>query len=552
LHIRRDEQIVSRETLRMEREYLDWVLTYKRRHSDLGRVSNLDPELSKEQREAVATILFNRDQMVILEGKAGTGKTRTLREIVQGIEKNGNDVFACAPSSGATEVLRKDLTSKADTLQQLLINDDLQKRMRNKVIIVDEAGLISTEQMRDLCRVATENNNRIILTGDIGQHNSVQAGDALRALQTYGNVVTARLTKIRRQRDPAFRKAVSLLADKKAYQAFEAFARLGGVKEIPDSKMLMQMAVADYVKTIGQKKSCLVISPVWADIHRFTAQLRPELKTAGILAETERLVPTYQSYQWTEATRQDARRYKKGDVLAFHKESGGFRKGEYVVFEEQQGEKIVVHDEEGHRFAFNPSEVAGFDVGLSRSLPVSTGERLLIRANLKEHHLFNGNIVEVSQVEEDGSIILKDERILPPQFRQFSHGYATTSHAAQGKTVNRGIVLMASEGIQAANLKQAYVSHSRFEESHVTYTTDRRAAMNAMATPADRDLAVEVVNERIRRWKFCQKLTEKAEAWADRRRMAMSPRTAQRNSKSSKIYDSQTQKTAHSTRTGIH
>jgi conjugative relaxase-like TrwC/TraI family protein len=550
--IRRDEQIVSRETLRMEREYLDWVLTYKRRHSDLGRVSNLDPELSKEQREAVATILFNRDQMVILEGKAGTGKTRTLREIVQGIEKNGNDVFACAPSSGATEVLRKDLTSKADTLQQLLINDDLQKRMRNKVIIVDEAGLISTEQMRDLCRVATENNNRIILTGDIGQHNSVQAGDALRALQTYGNVVTARLTKIRRQRDPAFRKAVSLLADKKAYQAFEAFARLGGVKEIPDSKMLMQMAVADYVKTIGQKKSCLVISPVWADIHRFTAQLRPELKTAGILAETERLVPTYQSYQWTEATRQDARRYKKGDVLAFHKESGGFRKGEYVVFEEQQGEKIVVHDEEGHRFAFNPSEVAGFDVGLSRSLPVSTGERLLIRANLKEHHLFNGNIVEVSQVEEDGSIILKDERILPPQFRQFSHGYATTSHAAQGKTVNRGIVLMASEGIQAANLKQAYVSHSRFEESHVTYTTDRRAAMNAMATPADRDLAVEVVNERIRRWKFCQKLTEKAEAWADRRRMAMSPRTAQRNSKSSKIYDSQTQKTAHSTRTGIH
>ena len=550
--IRRNEQIVARDTLKMEREYLDWVLTYKRRHSDLGRVSNLDPELTKEQRAAVATILFNCDQVVILEGKAGTGKTRTLREIVNGIEKNGNDVFACAPSSGATEVLRKELTSKADTLQQLLINDDLQKRMRNKVIIVDEAGFISTEQMRDLCRVAMENNNRIVLTGDIGQHNSVQAGDALRALQTYGNMVTARLTKIRRQRDPAFREAVSLLADKKAYQAFEAFTRLGGVKEIPDSQMLMQIAVADYVKTIGQKKSCLVISPVWADIHRFTAQLRPTLKTAGILAETERLVPTYQSYQWTEATRQDARRYKKGDVLAFHKESGGFRKGEYVAFEEQQGEKIVVHDDEGRRFAFNPSAVTGFDVGLSRSLAVSAGERLLIRANLKEQRLFNGNIVEVSRVNEDGSIILKDGRIIPTQFRQYSHGYATTSHAAQGKTVNRGIVLMAGEGIQAANLKQAYVSHSRFEESHVTYTTNRRAAMNAMATPADRDLAIEVVNERIRRWKICQNLTEKAEAWAERRRMAMSRRTAQRNSKSPKIYDSQTQKTAHSTRTGIH
>jgi hypothetical protein len=86
---------------------------------------------------------------------------------------------------------------------------------------------------------------------------------------------------------------------------------------------------------------------------------------------------------------------------------------------------------------------------------------------------------------------------------------------------------MAGEGIRAANLRQAYVSHSRFEESHVTYTTDRRAAMDAMATPADRTLAIEVINERIRRWKLCQKLTEQAEAWAERRRMKMTPRQVQ-------------------------
>jgi len=53
----------------MEREYLNWVLTYKRRHSDLGKVSNLDPELTKEQREAVCTILFNRDQVIIFRAR---------------------------------------------------------------------------------------------------------------------------------------------------------------------------------------------------------------------------------------------------------------------------------------------------------------------------------------------------------------------------------------------------------------------------------------------------------------------------------------------------
>jgi conjugative relaxase-like TrwC/TraI family protein len=525
--IRKGELIVSRHTLAMEREYLNWVLTHKRGHRDLGSASNLDPELTKEQRKAVTTILFSRDQVIILQGKAGTGKTRTLREIVKGIEKGGNDVFACAPSSGATEVLRKELTPKADTLQQLLVNEELQRRLAGRVIIVDEAGLISTEQMRDLCRIARKHHNRLLLTGDIGQHNSVQAGDALRALQTYGNVVTARLLRIRRQRDPAFRKAVSLLADKKAYQAFEQFFRLGAIKEIEDPKALMQLAVDDYLKTIGQKKSCLVISPVWSDIYRFTDQLRPQLKAAGVLAGEDNLVATYHSYQWTEASRRDYRHYQKGDVLAFHKESGGFRKGEYVTFEEREGKQVVVRNEAGQRVAFDPAEVKGFDVGLTRALAVSPGERLMIRANLKEHRLFNGNIVEVSHVDGDGTIVLKDERTIPPQFRQFSHGYATTSHAAQGKTINRGIVLMAGEGIRAANLRQAYVSHSRFEESHVTYTTDRRAAMDAMATPADRTLAIEVINERIRRWKLCQKLTEQAEAWAERRRMKMTPRQVQ-------------------------
>ncbi len=75
---------------------------------------------------------------------------------------------------------------------------------------------------------------------------------------------------------------------------------------------------------------------------------------------------------------------QRADVLAFHKDSAGFAKGQYVAFEERRGEKIVVRDETGRRFDFAPSDAEGFDVGLARSLPVSIGERLLIRANLKD------------------------------------------------------------------------------------------------------------------------------------------------------------------------
>jgi ATP-dependent exoDNAse (exonuclease V) alpha subunit len=141
--------------------------------------------LKPEQQKAVAVILHNRDQMVILQGDAGTGKTTSLKEIVRGIERVGGAVFACAPSSGATQGMREKVTPQADTLQQLLVNQRLQQRIAGRVIIVDEAGLVSTRQMRDLCRIAALYQNRLILVGDVKQHTSVEAGDALRALQSH-------------------------------------------------------------------------------------------------------------------------------------------------------------------------------------------------------------------------------------------------------------------------------------------------------------------------------------------------------------------------------
>jgi len=40
-------------------------------------------------------------------------------------------------------VLRKELTAEADTLQQLLVNESLQRTMKGRVLLVDEAGLVS-------------------------------------------------------------------------------------------------------------------------------------------------------------------------------------------------------------------------------------------------------------------------------------------------------------------------------------------------------------------------------------------------------------------------
>ena len=154
----------------------------------------------------------------------------------------------------------------------------------------------------------------------------------------------------------------------------------------------------------------------------------------------------------------------------------------------------------------------------------AVGDRLLLRGNLKSAGLRNGDLVTVADFAPDGGMRLKDGRTLPAWFREFSHGYATTSHSSQGKTVDRGILIMADEGIAGGNLKQAYVSNSRFRESQMIYTSDRAAARDAMMRTADRKLALELVgSEQVetpsprRSWRA---------RWAPRVAPSLSPKAA--------------------------
>lgn len=489
--VRVADEVASREGLKMEREFTGWASSRLRNHQHLGDLPSLNG-LGSDQATAVREILNSTSAVVVLQGDAGTGKTTCLRNVVAGIEKTGGKVFGCAPASGASEVLREELTPAAETLQQLLANEALQHTTRGQTLLVDEAGLISVRQMRDLCRLAARNGNRLLLVGDTKQHNSVEAGDALRCLQEFGRVPVIHLSEIRRQRDPEYRKAVTRLARGDAFGAFKQFERLGAVKEVSNESALFSAAAEDYVRSVQAGKSCLVISPVWAEIHAFTDAVRMRLRKAGLLHGNDRPTTTVDPFKWTAEERRRIQNYRVGDVLTFHRNSGDFRKHDSVVVTRIEGRELVVSGAVRGEQRIEPRSESGYGVGTANEILVAVGDRLLIRANAKPASLRNGDLVQVSSIGSDGTISLEDGRSIPPWFREFSHGYAATSHASQGKTVDRGIVLMGEEGIAAGNLKQAYVSNSRFRESQMIYTSDKTGAREAMMRPSDRKLALEM------------------------------------------------------------
>jgi len=188
--------------------------------------------------------------------------------------------------------------------------------------------------------------------------------------------------------------------------------------------------------------------------------------------------------------------YQVGDVLTFHRDSGGLAKHEMVAVVAKDERGLTLERQDGSQSFFNPQEHKGFDVGLPRTLAVAPGEMLLVRANFAPSHLKNGDIVTVKEANEDGLLVLKDGRTIPPHFRQFTHGYASTSHSAQSKTVDHGILVLGDKSYHAANLQQAYVSNSRFRETQTIFTTDKERAFDTMAKYEARPLAMEVRDQK--------------------------------------------------------
>jgi hypothetical protein len=176
----------TKEVYREELSVLNYAREGRGKYRKLGgdKEAKLDPALSEEQREAAQLILNSRDAVTGLIGKAGTGKTRTTLATAEAIEKAGKKVFAFAPSAKASRgVLRVEGFKDADTIEKLLTDADLQHQIHGQALWIDEAGLMSTPDMKRLFDLAKRQNARIILSGDSAQHSSVLRGDALRVLQ---------------------------------------------------------------------------------------------------------------------------------------------------------------------------------------------------------------------------------------------------------------------------------------------------------------------------------------------------------------------------------
>lgn len=490
----------------------------------------LDPSLSTEQRDAALTILNSRDAVTGFVGKAGTGKTRTALAIAKGIEDGGKEVYAFAPSAKASRgVLRVEGFKDADTIEKLLTDANLQHTIHGQVLLIDEAGLMSTPDMKRLFDLGKRQNARIILSGDSAQHSSVLRGDALRILQRDAGIQWAELKEVRRQTNKDYRDAVSAISegDKPAKDGksqlehgIEALDKMGAIVEVEGDARYRHLA-ADYIATTGdikadgKQRTALVVSPTHAEADKVSDAIREGLKQTEQITGKEREFLSLSSLSLTEAQRGDAANYRPGDVVQFVQNARGYKRGERVtVVEPTAGmstqarhapNSVFVKREDGRIEPLALQQAKRFQLYQPQKLALAKGDKLRITQNgftaetrrgakVAKSRLDNGDIFEVSGFDREGNIKLSNGFIVPKDYGGMTHGYVVTSHASQGQTVDKVLIALGTESLGAANRQQFYVSVSRGRESVRLYTDDKAAVMDAVRTDAKRLSATELMD----------------------------------------------------------
>ena len=165
--------------------------------------------LSEKQKESIT--LINEQNVVVITGGPGTGKTTIIKAIIEIYNKKKDKVVLAAPTGRAAKRMTEVTGSESSTLHRLLeigkIDEDgLYKKVQDyqgtpidgDVVIIDEMSMVDMFLMNCLLQSIYQG-TKLILVGDSDQLPSVGPGSILQDIIQSGKITTVHLDKIFRQ-----------------------------------------------------------------------------------------------------------------------------------------------------------------------------------------------------------------------------------------------------------------------------------------------------------------------------------------------------------------
>ena len=503
-------------------------------HSIESHLSKQFPSLSPEQKQAVLG-LTQEHRFSVLVGRAGAGKTTTLRAVSELYKNAGHKVLGTSLAAMAADNLGKEAGIPAATIHSLIyqweryqtaqdkflsfnsiIDEGILKQLdwyqdlkrfegsaltNNTVLIVDEAGMVGTRLWNELLVSVNQSGAKLIAVGDDHQFKAIEAGDFFREMKTQAEkqnqaktqtqnqdqdqdqdqkqdqkqiqqesqeqannqtteagTLLFELGTIYRQKEPWMKDASVNLANLEINQALSTYEQRGHVHQTSRAMLAEEIATAytdSYLKTLSRQgteqqpsddpikcsqapsisstqttpPTCLVLAFTNAQTSEINQAIREQLKQKGLLDREDK-------------------------ILINNKP---FAIGDRIVFLENDKTRLTITDSDGviKEGITIKNGTQGKITGINQQGDIQVA---LTNSGSGADNLMT-SIKCISSTTPKVAIGQPEpEPTRTYNYTNIAHGYAVTTHKAQGQTVDQ-VFVAASKNMDAKGLYVAMTRH---------------------------------------------------------------------------------------------